>query len=128
MNKPIRVQRKRVKGWKMPSNTVSVTRPGKFGNPFKVGNGNMYMYNSHIKHWELFRGGEQTTKDAVEMFKNCLIKAITGNEQDISVSVYRHFADMKHFLPQLKGKNLACFCSLDQPDCHADVLIELSNK
>ncbi len=33
--KPIRVQRKRVKGWKMPKNTVSVTRPGKWGNPFK---------------------------------------------------------------------------------------------
>src|SRR5690606_12066752 len=35
--KPIRVQRKRTKGWIMPENTVSVTRPGKWGNPFKVG-------------------------------------------------------------------------------------------
>ena len=32
---PERIQRKRVKGWKMPENTVSVTRPGKWGNPFK---------------------------------------------------------------------------------------------
>lgn len=31
---PIRIQRKRVKGWKAPENTVSVTRPGPFGNPF----------------------------------------------------------------------------------------------
>jgi hypothetical protein len=31
---PVRVQRKRTKGWKMPPNTVSVTRPRKWGNPF----------------------------------------------------------------------------------------------
>lgn len=29
---PIRIQRKRTKGWKMPENTVSVTRPGMWGN------------------------------------------------------------------------------------------------
>ena len=28
---------------------------------------------------------------------------------------------------ELKGRNLACWCSLDGP-CHADVLIELANK
>ena len=28
---PVRVQRKRVKGWRMPENTVSVTRPGRWG-------------------------------------------------------------------------------------------------
>ncbi|RPE05543.1 DUF4326 domain-containing protein [Chitinophaga lutea] len=31
---PQRIQRKRTKGWRMPPNTVSVTRPGKWGNPF----------------------------------------------------------------------------------------------
>jgi len=34
---PERIQRKRIKGWKMPENTVSVTRPGRYGNPFIVG-------------------------------------------------------------------------------------------
>lgn len=34
---PRRVQRKRVKGWRMPENTVSVCRPGPWGNPFIVG-------------------------------------------------------------------------------------------
>jgi len=29
-------------------------------------------------------------------------------------------------LPSLRGKNLACWCPLDQP-CHADVLLELAN-
>lgn len=30
---PIRIQRKRTKGWRMPENTVYVGRPGPFGNP-----------------------------------------------------------------------------------------------
>ena len=34
---PVRVQLKRAKGWRMPPVTVSVTRPGKWGNPFVVG-------------------------------------------------------------------------------------------
>lgn len=28
---------------------------------------------------------------------------------------------------ELRGKNLVCWCSLDQP-CHADVLLEIANK
>jgi len=27
---------------------------------------------------------------------------------------------------ELRGKNLACFCKLDEP-CHADVLLDLAN-
>ncbi len=30
-------------------------------------------------------------------------------------------------LEQLRGKNLACYCPLDQP-CHADVLLDLANR
>jgi hypothetical protein len=37
MTKPIRIQRKRTKGWRMPPNTVCVTRPRKWGNPLRVG-------------------------------------------------------------------------------------------
>lgn len=31
---PKRIQRKRTKGWRMPSNTVYVGRPTKWGNPY----------------------------------------------------------------------------------------------
>ena len=34
--KPVRVQLSRKAGWKMPTNTLSVARPGKWGNPFTV--------------------------------------------------------------------------------------------
>ena len=35
--KPIRITLSRKKGWRMPPNTVKVSRPGKWGNPFVVG-------------------------------------------------------------------------------------------
>ncbi len=37
MTSPVRIQRQRTKGWKMPPNTVNVTRPGPYGNPFIFG-------------------------------------------------------------------------------------------
>jgi hypothetical protein len=33
---PKRVQRKRTSGWRKPDNTISVCRPGKWGNPYSV--------------------------------------------------------------------------------------------
>lgn len=35
--------------------------------------------------------------------------------------------DMKLALPELRGKNLACWCRSGEP-CHADVLLELANR
>jgi hypothetical protein len=32
----------------------------------------------------------------------------------------------RHDIEELRGKNLACYCALDQP-CHADVLLRLAN-
>ena len=37
MTKPIRVQLRRTKGWKMPENTVKADRTTKWGNPFIPG-------------------------------------------------------------------------------------------
>ena len=50
---PQRIQRKRVKGWRMPDNTVSVTRPGRWGNPFPV-------------------SGHRTATEAVTRFRDAL--------------------------------------------------------
>ena len=34
MPHPLRIQRKRTKGFRLPSGAICVTRPGKWGNPF----------------------------------------------------------------------------------------------
>jgi hypothetical protein len=30
-------------------------------------------------------------------------------------------------LPELKGKNVACWCPISQP-CHGDILLEIANR
>lgn len=95
--KPVRIQRKRTKLWRMPPNTVSVCRPGKWGNPFKKG-----VAPAH------------TTGQAVAYFRVNLLRGTLGYTVD----------DVRR---ELRGKNLACYCPLDQP-CHADVLLEEANR
>lgn len=36
---PTRIQRRRVKGWRLPPDTICVDRTTKWGNPFRVGDG-----------------------------------------------------------------------------------------
>jgi hypothetical protein len=88
-----RIQRKRVKGWKMPKNAVYVGRPTRWGNPFKIG--------------------------------------IDGNREEVIVK-YREWLKAKlqknpSFLDPLRGKDLVCWCSLNEL-CHADVIIEFLTK
>ncbi len=101
---PIRVQRKRIGGWKMPPNTVYVGRPHALGNPFVVG-----------------KDG-----DAAECVNKYKAYMFPYTRQDGSLGDYlqSEFALSKVF--ELKGKNLACWCPLDQP-CHADVLLRAAN-
>lgn len=115
MDKPVRVQLKRTKGWKMPPNTVSVARPGKWGNPFTIP--------------KAIEAGYATDATAqafvVQCFRdwnspNLAERWWMGPESDAR---RRPFVDD---IGQLRGKNLACWCRLDQP-CHADVLLELAN-
>jgi hypothetical protein len=34
---------------------------------------------------------------------------------------------VEHVRSELRGRDLACYCPLDEP-CHADVLIEVANE
>lgn len=93
-----RIQRKRIKGWKMPRNAVYVGRPTIYGNPFVVGkDGNvsqclaLYLQYLHGIH-ATARAGD----------------AASGK--------------MMNKILQLHGKNLACWCRPGTP-CHADILI-----
>jgi hypothetical protein len=100
--RPHRVQRRRTRGWKMPPNTVSVTRPGPWGNPYSV-------------------GPNLTPHDAVEHFRLWVNRTIRLPHGD-----YYGYPTAQRIKRALRGKNLACWCELDQP-CHADVLLEIAN-
>lgn len=98
-DKPIRVQLSRRKGWRMPPNTVSVARPGRWGNPHVIG----------ACPW--CDGEKHTPEEAVAEFR----KDITADPVLIAMA-----------RDELRGKNLACWCPLDRP-CHANVLLEIAN-
>jgi len=105
---PYRVQLSRKSGWKMPENTVSVARPGKFGNPFVIGELKFFVNDRdpNYKFW---------------------VQPLNAAE---AVHAFRWLAGQQKFaerIKELRGKNLACWCPLDQP-CHADVLLELANR
>lgn len=104
-----RIQRKRTKGWRMPPNTVSVARPGRFGNPYKISEAREAGYtgtDAQLSEW------------CCHLFRRAILTKGTGEYVDTVPSMDE--------VRTLRGKNLACFCPLDRP-CHADVLIELAN-
>lgn len=98
----------------MPTDAVYVGRPSEWGNPFETG------MRLHIEverpattgpHRRIWLNNSET---AVAMFRAWALSQI-------------HFHRATGWIEQLRGKDLACWCPLDQP-CHADVLLELANK
>jgi hypothetical protein len=125
--KPKRIQRKRVKGWRKPGGTVIVTRPGRWGNPFKVVS--LESGDSSVVYWRVERDGAkvsshlfmtraQASRYAVELYRQYVERHMTG---DIGLIHFRRIEQL------LRGKDLACWCKLDEP-CHADILLELANR
>lgn len=110
-----RVQRKRSRGWRMPEGAVYVGRPTKWGNPIVIGG---YFAINHMG---------MTWVQAAPGYQTPAFTLIETREQ--AVAMYRQLVS-KHppkDLAALRGKDLACWCPLDQP-CHADVLLELANE
>jgi len=101
-----RVVRRRVRGWRMPANTVSVTRPGRWGNPFKI-------------------NGEMPAEQAVADFRLELRYEALAIELEMPVQL-KHMRWIAEHIAELKGKNLACYCKAGSP-CHADVLLKIAN-
>ena len=125
MELPVRVQRKRTKGFKLPENTVCVTRGTKWGNPFKVIGDMVYLDVSYRREM-LTNGryiGQSKDWDVVKMFEYILTIEFS---HDVDINHWiNHFDALD--ISELKGKNLACFCPLDKL-CHADVLLKLANE
>ena len=100
--KPKRIQRRRVKGWRMPAGTIYVGRPTKWGNPIKIGGKDRKT------------GGVVDRDTAVERYLQLLnTNCLRIIEADIR--------------KELCGHDLACFCPIGYA-CHADILLEIANS
>lgn len=136
-DRPIRVQLRRTKGWRMPANTIVVARPHRWGNPWKIGDN---MSDPKAPGGDINGKGEvqpkgwrtcRTADDCVQAFRNSVewdpdVPWVIGNLVCIGGYGPEH-KNIKTIRTELRGKNLACWCALDQP-CHADVLLEIANR
>src|SRR5437764_9779191 len=89
---PVRLQRSRRRGARLPAGAIVVTRPTKWGNPHPLSLGRA---------------------EAVRRYHDDLLAS------RLAITV----ADVQR---ELRGKDLACYCPLDEP-CHADVLLGVAN-
>lgn len=122
MNVPKRIQRKRTKGWKMPAGAVYVGRPTKWGNPFCVEA--CGTRSKAVRVYRAWMDGTFTDKSIVRIIGG----GVKMPEQPISIFRYLIWrGGLRRQLEELRGKDLACWCPLDQP-CHADVLLEIANR
>jgi hypothetical protein len=97
---PTRIQLQTRHGWRKPHGTVVVTATSKWANPWRL--------------------GPTTTRESiVEAYRRWLLGYMGDHflhEREVAVAS----------LPELRGRDLACWCPLDEP-CHADVLLEIAN-
>lgn len=114
---PKRIQRKRSKGWKMPKNAVYVGRPTKWGNPWSVKGVRAWLASVNVK---------ETYSDR-ERAENCAYQYELWLEKGLPVTNNKQRRFLLGALAELRGKDLACWCPLNQK-CHADVLLRLANQ
>lgn len=122
MTVPQRIQRKRTRGARLPENTVCVTRGTKWGNPF-------YIINEEGSPWVTDHRDPSMPVLNFDV-RRLLNIAETAplNWRDARRGIVALFRQQccDRPLAELRGKNLACWCPLDEP-CHATVLLELAN-
>ena len=135
MTTPVRIQLRRVKGWRMPAGTVKVDRSTRWGNPCRCD-----------------ANGIPRAHDGTEIALNGMraVGGASGKPSPIIAAMlaegYRWWISQPaqknlraEIRRELRGKNLGCWCPLtidydfrwkngsDHWPCHADILLELAN-
>ncbi len=107
MRLPIRIQRHRARGWRIPAHAKYVGPGSLYGSPFRVARSPL----------ELKYGGARVVEspsDAVEKYRDWIRHTAEG--RFVAGCAARN----------LWGLDLVCWCPADQP-CHADTLLEIAN-
>lgn len=94
---PKRIQRRRVKGWRMPEGAVYVGRPTKWGNAYRLSTAPLGHPNP--QQW------------VVDAHREWLM---------------HNPAKLAAIRTHLAGKDLVCWCPLSAP-CHGDILLTIAN-
>lgn len=118
-----RIQRLRTNGWRMPDGAIYVGRPTKFGNPFVLRQVAPIPPQPKPMWAVVYEGvvlvrwdtKDLAATDAVDRFRRLMREPWADRPAE------------RELIASLRGKDLACWCPLDQP-CHADVLLDLANE
>ena len=118
MSKPIRIQRMRTPGWRMPPNTIYVGRPTIFGNDYRIG-------HDRDGWWCWVEGGggmQRLATEADARFYACTRFRLGLTRTLVETAKQR-----------VRGHNLACWCCRAPAGtrpihwCHADIWLEIVN-
>lgn len=148
---PRRIQQRRIKGWRMPSDARSCARPSIYGNPFvlrtyaalaRVPAADLvtpWEYEDrvsadgrrHDMHWP---GGDitehhvryMTQEEVVATHRRALIAPTPSLRLRVRYHGHTYDVTVDTVRRDLTGLDLACFCPLDEP-CHVDTLLWAAN-
>lgn len=118
---PQRVQLRRARGYRLPPGAIAVSRPSRFGNPYKAGQDYAWADGEPCPFpqpgpLDIWPGERMVTCESTE-------QAIDWYRSLITQAIPTLAADARR---ELAGHDLACWCPLSSP-CHGDVLLELCN-
>jgi Domain of unknown function (DUF4326) len=108
---PLRIQRRRAKGWRKPDGSAIIDRTSRWGNPFRVADAIAHGFADNPNHARTF---------VVGCFDEWLDGGWPGVRPDLRRRILRE-------LPNLRGRDLACTCPVDFIACHGDSLIRRAN-
>lgn len=118
---PERIQLRRTKGWRKPDGVVVVARPTKWGNPFLMGP--VVASFPSLTDRQVAQFVVNDFKHLVRTGHGVAARGPRMSSPEHEVVTYPSLDEIRR---ELAGKDLACWCPLDQP-CHADVLLALAN-
>jgi hypothetical protein len=127
--KPVRIQLRRIAGWRKPEGAIVVARPSRWGNPFRIHQGHTLIGPP----WSVAR--ETWTHIPADRATAAYVTRSTGATVAEAVAQFRSLMEIRlreesdrlcEWLAPLADRDLCCWCPLDRA-CHADVLLEIAN-
>lgn len=128
---PRRVQRRRTKGSRLPTGVLCITRPSRFGNPFRVVGSTVVGMNwDDVVEWGHGVGAMPS--------QSMLYAELTDRRGAVNeaVELYRELLAVRRrqweptryskWLLDARGRDVACYCPVSEP-CHGDPLLEAVN-
>lgn len=106
---PERIRLRRTHGWRLPAGAVWAARPGRWGNPFTIGQCSPAEY------------GVRAVPAGINVYDAAHAVAL----YEFWATTTPYYLDAARIA--LTGRDLACWCPLGDP-CHADWLLDAINR